>query len=108
MQVYAYDEVLSIDYFSMPVAPYWRHLYANNTLAMLEDAIAQYSPIRSKCFLFDHELLDNVTSAGGNVYATLTSLAYRQTTGATAVVWNPVRNLIWMFMKEISSDGRFL
>ena len=43
--------------------------------------------------------------AGGDQYATLTSLAYRQTTGANAVVWNPSRNLIWMFMKEISSDG---
>jgi hypothetical protein len=77
-QVYAYDEVLSIDYFGMPLQPYWRHVYQNNTLALLEDALANYTAIRAQCTQFDAELVANLTTAGGDIYATLTSLAYRQ------------------------------
>ena len=29
----------------------------------------------------------------------------RQAVGGTVTVWNEVREEIWMFMKEISSDG---
>ena len=76
--MYAYDEILSISYFDMPLAPYWRHEYGNNTLQMLSDAISNYSSLRAECNTFDEELVVNLTTAGGHEYATLTSLAYRQ------------------------------
>ena len=30
---------------------------------------------------------------------------HRQAVGATVTVWNDVMQEVWMFMKEISSDG---
>ena len=58
--------------------PYWRHVHNNNTLEMLSQALINYTNIRTECNNFDIELVNNLTSAGGDVYATLTSLAYRQ------------------------------
>ena len=60
------------------MAPYWRTIYSNSSQAMLLDALALYPATMARCGVFDNELLVNVTSAGGDTYATLTSLAYRQ------------------------------
>ena len=104
-QVFAYDEVYSIYYFGAQYQPYWRHVFANNSIAMLEYALANYASLRAQCSAFDTELIANLTAIGGDTYATVASLAFRQATGANAIVWNQDRELVWAFMKEISSDG---
>ena len=38
-------------------------------------------------------------------YLLLLLASNRQAVGATVTVWNDVTEEVWMFMKEISSDG---
>ena len=40
-------------------------------------------------------------------YAFLASLAYRQTLAATKLVWNDNENIMWLMLKEISTNGDF-
>lgn len=40
-------------------------------------------------------------------YAFLASLAYRQTLAATKLVWNDNENVMWLMLKEISTNGDF-
>merc|ERR1719199_1410098 len=54
---------------------------------------------------FDNALIANLSAVGGDKYAALASLVYRQVTGGTQAVWNPLLKQPWVFMKEISSDG---
>ena len=105
MLTFAYDEVWSMNYFGLYLAPYWRYLYKNDTNAMLQDTTQNYQRYVSDAAVFDANLVLQLTSDGGDAYATLTALSYRQTLGATVTVWNSQLNDYWIFMKEISSDG---
>ena len=49
--------------------------------------------------------VQELEQAGGQKYATIAALAYRQCVGGTKLVWNTRENKLWYFMKEISSDG---
>eukprot|EP01118_Nematostelium_gracile_P012026 TRINITY_DN4337_c0_g1_i2.p1 TRINITY_DN4337_c0_g1~~TRINITY_DN4337_c0_g1_i2.p1 ORF type:complete len:685 (+),score=200.62 TRINITY_DN4337_c0_g1_i2:45-2099(+) len=105
--LFAYDDIYSIDYFGTWMRPYWYHLYNNSgdITELLYVAEKQYDDIISRCDQFDQQLLTQLYKVGGEQYATLGALAYRQTTGGTRLVWNEKEQDIWYFMKEISSDG---
>jgi hypothetical protein len=49
--------------------------------------------------------VQDLEQAGGQKYATIAALAYRQCAGGTKLVWNTKEKKLWYFMKEISSDG---
>jgi len=49
--------------------------------------------------------LRRLQSAGGDQYATIASLVFRQAMGGCKLVWNDQKNILWYFMKEISSNG---
>jgi hypothetical protein len=72
---------------------------------MLAAAHSQYDAVRSACDSFDREMSEKLTAAGGEKYATLTQLSYRQVLGAMQLVWLPSKNSAWYFLKEISSCG---
>lgn len=102
--ILAYDQILSIRYFGTDLAPLWRRRWVNAS-ALLLDAEADRTHDLARSELFDQALLRNLTDAGGEQYASLASLVYRQVVGATQAVWNPIEREPWVFLKEISSDG---
>jgi len=55
--------------------------------------------------LFDATLITALQKVGGDQYATLGALVYRQVTGSVMMTWNDRLQTKWLFMKEISSDG---
>lgn len=57
------------------------------------------------CEKFDHDLLTKLTNSANLQYATLASLAFRQTFGGCKLVWNENIKGPWYMMKEISSNG---
>eukprot|EP01097_Dermamoeba_algensis_P005626 TRINITY_DN3572_c0_g1_i1.p1 TRINITY_DN3572_c0_g1~~TRINITY_DN3572_c0_g1_i1.p1 ORF type:complete len:730 (+),score=190.06 TRINITY_DN3572_c0_g1_i1:105-2294(+) len=101
---FLYDDILSIDYFGLQLPPYWRK-DGHTAADMLNYANFDYQDILWTTQNFDEALLQDINEVGGQKYATLCALAYRQTTGACKLTWNPQRNIPWYFMKEISSDG---
>lgn len=100
----AYDQVVSMRYFGTEMPPLWRQRWGS-VVEMLEDSETRRREDWVAAAAFDLAMVANLTRAGGSEYATVCSLAYRQTIGATQAVWNPVLQKPWVFMKEISSDG---
>jgi len=100
----AYDQVISIRYFGTNMPPLWRIAWPDS-VALLEHANAACGKDIQAATNFDKELIANLSKVGGDKFATLGSLVYRQVLGGTQAVWNPVAKEPWVFMKEISSDG---
>jgi len=100
----AYDDIVSLNYFGTKLKAYWTKTYSSITV-LLSQAAKDYSSIAQQAKSFDEDLINKLTTAGGDEYATVASLSYRQTMAGTKMVWHPTQNAAWYFMKEISSDG---
>jgi len=108
--VLAIDEVLSLNWFGEKCPPYWRRdlpVGDANVVPtdMLAAAHADYSSLRRRCDSFDAETSLELSAAGGDEYATIAQLTFRQVLGASALVWVPSKSAAWYFLKEISSCG---
>lgn len=99
-----YDQLLSQRYFGTDMEPLWRSRWTS-AAAMLEDVELLRHQDMLAMSAFDRELVQKLSARGGDKFASLLSLAYRQVVGGTQAVWNPLANKSWVFMKEISSDG---
>ena len=75
--ILAYDDLYSIQYMKENLRPYWRR---NGWEAsdLLKAAARDYPSLQKRCAAFDDELLADLRSVGGEDYAALASLAYRQ------------------------------
>ncbi len=73
----AYDDIFSIEYFYRKLRPYWRRdgLDAGGLLAAAE---RDYFSLMARCRGFDEELMADLTRTGGEKYARLCALAFRQ------------------------------
>jgi len=91
--------------FGTPLPPYWNRNMSPDAVGLLETAAQDYEHLVSRCTSFDRQLLNDAEQAGGQKYATIAALTYRQIVAGTKLVWNPKENKLWYFMKEISSDG---
>jgi len=75
--ILAYDDEFSIQYMRKNLRPYWRR-NGDNAAALLTKAAADYESLRKRCEAFDTELMADLRKAGGEKYARLGALAYRQ------------------------------
>jgi hypothetical protein len=101
--VLAYDEVYSIELLHRWLRPYWRR---NNTTAadMLRAALADFPTLEARSGEFDRDLMSDLRHEGGEDYALLSALAYRQTFAATGLAVD-VNGDPLLFTKENSSNG---
>eukprot|EP01121_Diplochlamys_sp_Union-15-3_P010077 TRINITY_DN2790_c0_g1_i2.p1 TRINITY_DN2790_c0_g1~~TRINITY_DN2790_c0_g1_i2.p1 ORF type:complete len:701 (-),score=144.39 TRINITY_DN2790_c0_g1_i2:20-1858(-) len=102
---FAYDEIYSIKWFNHNFRPYWRRDPSSTPNTLISAADQDYNNVLSLCNSFDNDLLSRLQRAGGDQYATLASLVFRQSFGGCKLVWNDQKNILWYFMKEISSNG---
>src|ERR1039457_1043919 len=77
----AYDDVFSIEYMNRRLRPYWRAPRIG-VQELLESALRDYPALAQRSAAFDEELMADLTRAGGEEYARLCALAYRQTIAA--------------------------
>jgi hypothetical protein len=99
----AYDDEYSIQYFKKNLRPYWRR-NGDNAAALLKKAAAEYETLERRCEKFDAELMAALTKAGGEKYARICALAYRQCCAANKVVADDNGQPL-MFPKENFSNG---
>ena len=99
----AYDDQYSIQYFKKNLRPYWRR-NGDDATALLKKAAAEYESLKQRCEQFDTELMAALTKAGGEKYARLCALAYRQCYAANKVVADANGQPL-MFPKENFSNG---
>jgi hypothetical protein len=99
----AYDDKYSIQYFKKNLRPYWRR-NGDDAAALLKKAAAEYESLKKRCEKFDAELMAALTKAGGEKYARICALAYRQCYAANKVAADDNGQPL-MFPKENFSNG---
>jgi hypothetical protein len=101
--VVAYDDLYSIEYMQKRLRPYWRR-NGMEAADLLREACRDYQKLIKRCKDFDQELLADLTAAGGEEYAALAALAYRQCLAAGKFVADDNGQPI-QFCKENHSNG---
>ena len=99
----AYDDLYSIVYFERRLRPYWRRNGAD-AADMLLAAHRQYESLAGRSEKFDEELMADLRRAGGEKYARLCALAYRQALAAHKLAVDADGTLLY-FPKENNSNG---
>ena len=99
----AYDDEYSIQYMKHNLRPYWRR---NGWQAadLLQAAAKDYPSLQTRCAAFDKELTRDLRRAGGEDYAELGALAYRQCFAAGKFVADDNGQPMF-FCKENHSNG---
>jgi len=99
----SYTEGFAIQYLERNLRPYWQR----NKMPveeMLDTAEAQYATLETRGKAFDEELTADLTKTGGEHYAAIAILAYRQTLAAHKLVAD-VNGDPMLFAKENFSNG---
>ncbi|MCU0784274.1 MAG: DUF4965 domain-containing protein, partial [Verrucomicrobia bacterium] len=99
----AYDDEFSIQYMKKNLRPYWRR-NGDDAAALLKKAAADYESLKQRCEQFDSELMADLRQAGGEKYARLAALAYRQCFAAGKFVADANGQPL-QFCKENHSNG---
>lgn len=101
--ILAYDQIDCIEYFHQKLKPWW----ARNGMKadqMLTDAEKDYTAVLQKCDRFDNQLYHQTLAAGGEEYAKMCELAYRQSFAACKLAAGPKGSPL-LFTKENFSNG---
>ena len=101
--VVAYDDQYSIEYFQRKLRPYWRRKGAD-AVSLLENVLRDYETLAAQSTRFDDELMQDLRRAGGEDYARLSALAYRQAIAAHKLVADLDGSPL-LFSKENFSNG---
>lgn len=98
-----YDDIYSIQYFNENMQAWWKKDFKTMD-DLLETSQQQYPNIQSTCDAFDQQLYNDATIAGGEIYAKLCVMAYRQSLAAHKLV-RGANNEILFPQKENFSNG---
>ena len=100
---FAYDDIRSIEYFGEHLTSYW-----NKDGALITDEIVKahgdYKTVSRKCRAMENELFVDAVRAGGEKYAELLELAFRQVLGAHKLVVDTEGEILYI-SKECYSNG---
>lgn len=99
----AYDDLYSIEYFHRKLRPYWRRA-GMEVDELLRVAERDLPILQEECARFDAELIDDLRRAGGERYADLCVMAYRQCLAAHKLVADFDGTPLF-FSKENFSNG---
>jgi hypothetical protein len=101
--IIAYDDLYSIEYFERRERPWWRR--NNEGVAdLLHNARHDHNSLEVRSKHFDEELMTDLRRDGGEEYARIAALAYRQTLAAHKLVAD-LDGTPMFFPKENFSNG---
>jgi hypothetical protein len=99
----AYDDLYSIEYFQRKTRPWWRRK-GEEASDLLRVARKEHDDLLARSKKFDEELTADLKRAGGDAYAGLAILSYRQTLAAHKLVADADGTPMY-FPKENFSNG---
>jgi hypothetical protein len=99
----SYTEDYAIEYLGRKLRPYWQR-NGLTVQQMLSQAEAEYPALEQRGQKFDRELTADLEATGGNAYAQLAILSYRQTLAAHGLAAD-VDGTPLLFPKENFSNG---
>jgi hypothetical protein len=100
----AYDDEFSIEYMKKQLRPWWKR-DGMTSEAMLTAADKDYEKLAAASGKFDDELMADLRTVGGEKYARLCALAYRQCLAAHKIVASEDGKTPLVFSKENFSNG---
>ncbi|RYZ45277.1 MAG: DUF4965 domain-containing protein, partial [Sphingobacteriales bacterium] len=100
----AYDDLKPVQFFDQNLDPWWKKTPQTTFLQQLTAASKDYKSVIERCNAFDKKLYEETKAAGGEEYARLCELAYRQSLAAHELVKSPEGELLFM-SKENYSNG---
>jgi len=101
--IVAYDEIYAIKYFGKNLRPFWRR-NGMTPEQLLQTASKDYSALRVRCETFDKDLMADMTTVGGERYAQVCALAYRECAAACGLAADDNKQPLY-FTKENTSNG---
>ncbi|UVI28393.1 glutaminase family protein [Paenibacillus spongiae] len=99
----AYDDIAAIEYFGRSLPAYWRRNGATIEQTVAE-AIRGYAEVKARCTAFDESLVREAQASGGERYADILALAYRQSIAAHKLVEDEDDGILFL-SKENFSNG---
>ena len=100
---FAYDDIESIEYFGKHLRSYWNK-DGQNILDVIDEAVKEYGELKERCAEFSAKIYADAFAAGGEKYAELLSLAYRQAVAAHKLVLDENGEILFI-SKECFSNG---
>ncbi len=101
--IVAYDEIYAIKYFGKNLRPYWRR-NGMGPKELLQKAAEDYPALAKRCEKFDHDLMADLTLGGGEQYAQICALAYRECIAGCGLAADANGQPLF-FTKENTSNG---
>lgn len=102
-QMLAYDEIKAMRYFRQPLDPWWRR-DGTTPAQLLQTAADEFESVLVRAEAFDRQVMEDATRVGGEKYAYLCALAYRQAMAGNILAAD-ANGMPLLFNKEISSFG---
>lgn len=99
----AYDDQYAIQYFNQNLQAWWKNDF-KSAEDLIKSSMDEYGAIAKRCDAFDQQLYQDVLLAGGENYAQLCVIAYRQSIAAHKLVRGPNNELLFP-QKENFSNG---
>lgn len=99
----AQDQIWAVSYFHRKLRPYWGRK-GDSAIALIERAWAERDAVMAKVDAADTQIVEALRTSGGDIYARLGTLAFRQGLAAHALVEDFDGRLLH-FSKENSSNG---
>ncbi|MFY9154437.1 MAG: DUF4965 domain-containing protein [Prolixibacteraceae bacterium] len=99
-----YDDLESIQYFGTNLKAWWTNGGTVTFHDALQAASAEHDAVMERCATFDNNLLEETKLAGGQNYADLCVLAFRQAIAAHKLVKDTSGNILFL-SKENFSNG---
>lgn len=99
-----YDDIYSVQYFGDNLTAWWKKDGSVTMNDALASASAGYNDLVMKCSAFDRQLWDDAAEAGGEKYAGLCVLAFRQSIAAHKLLKDREGEILF-FSKENFSNG---
>ena len=101
--IFAYDDIRSIDYFGKHLPSYWNK-DGKDILTAIDEAVADREETLRLCDEFAEKLYLDALTAGGEKYAELLTLVYRQAIAAHKVAVDESGEILFI-SKECFSNG---
>lgn len=99
----AFDQVYGLEYFHRKLRPFWRR-NGQSAIGLVEQAWNERDALCARVAAYDDELIGQLQKSGGDVYARIGILSFRQCIGGHALVADLDGTLLH-FSKENSSNG---
>ncbi|MBR0349236.1 MAG: DUF4965 domain-containing protein [Clostridia bacterium] len=101
--LFAYDDIESMVYFGENLKAYWKN-DGKTIEEAIREAAGEYDSLRAKCDAFSKKIEADAVAKGGEKYAELLLLAYRQVMAAHKLVVDKDGNNLYI-SKECFSNG---